>query len=130
MLALIFTLQRQPEPIVPAAGGTEAPGQEGTLDAGTPTPFPPPTRHFEPLPTDHSVQADFPGLGTLTGYTLTPTGDNTLNVFTVWYVPAVPAHDYRLSVHLEDGAGQLWAQSDSSSSTRRPASACRPPAAT
>lgn len=119
VLALIFTLQLQPEPFAPAAGGTDAQGLPGTPDE-SPTPLPPPTRHFEPLPTTYSVQADFPGLGTLTGYAVTPIGAATLNIYTVWHAPAVPALDYTLSVQLEDGAGQLVAQSDSSPASHRP----------
>jgi LysM repeat protein len=122
VLALVFTLQLQPEPVVPAAGGTEEQGLPGTPDLGTPTPLPPPTRHFEPLPTTYSVQADFPGVGTLTGYAIGPIGDNTLNIYTVWHAAAVPIQDYVLSIQLEDGAGQLRAQSDSSPAAHRPTS--------
>jgi LysM repeat protein len=122
VLAVAFTLQWQSPPLGPAAE-TETPTAVLGLDSPTPFPLPTgiaePTRHFEPLPTTYSVQADFPGLATLDGYTVVPMADHVLNIFTVWHVPAAPAVDYVLTVQLEDGAGLLVAQSDSSPASHR-----------
>ncbi len=71
-----------------------------------------PPHAYEPLPAAVVVDAEFAGVGALTGYTLTRTPEALL-LNLAWRATATADESYNIFVHLqEDATGRIWAQSD------------------
>jgi hypothetical protein len=89
---------------LPGLGGGEAPLTRIHVGA--------PTHLYQPLPVAHPVNAEFAGVGVLTGYTLTRT-PQALLLNLAWRATATPEESDNVFVHLQENAtGRIWAQSD------------------
>lgn len=78
----------------------------------------------DPPPFEHAVDAEFPGVGTLVGYTLSAppyTRDNPPQITLVWQAEAAADVAYTVFVQLVNAEGRVIAQSDS-----QPARGARP----